>query len=162
MQLSLFKNMNFLTIEQIAELTGTTIKFIRRELACGNLPYIKKRNKKLVDEADYENWVKTADFSGNINKIKKKKDIVNWVDIEKEMKTVNGFKNNKQIRDFNFIDLFSGAGGLSCGLTMAGMMPVGSVEIIPQAVETYKYNFGRIKGFVENVTDRDIRDETVK
>lgn len=162
MQLSLIENLTYLTIEQIAEKTGATIKFIRREIACGNLPYIMKRNKKLVLETDYDEWVKTAEFSTNTNKIKKKNDIVNWVDIEKEMKTVNGFKNNSQIRDFNFIDLFSGAGGLSCGLTMAGMMPVGSVEIIPQAVETYKYNFSRIKGFVENVTDRDIRDENVK
>ena len=63
---------------------------------------------------------------------------------------------------YNFIDLFSGAGGLSCGLTMAGFTPVGSVEIMPEAVATYKYNFAECKGFDENVETRDIRSPEVK
>ena len=41
-------------------------------------------------------------------------------------------------KKYTFIDLFAGAGGLSCGLTMAGFTPVGSVEIMPEAVSTYK------------------------
>ena len=58
--------------------------------------------------------------------------------------------------------MFAGAGGLSCGLTMAGFTPVGSVEIMPEAVSTYKYNFIEKKGFDENIETRDIREDSVK
>jgi len=38
------------------------------------------------------------------------------------------------------VDLFAGAGGLSCGLQMAGFEPVLANEHIPQFAETYKLN----------------------
>jgi DNA (cytosine-5)-methyltransferase 1 len=40
-----------------------------------------------------------------------------------------------------FLDLFSGAGGLSLGFAQAGLRPVGAVEFSPMAAETYYYNF---------------------
>ena len=45
---------------------------------------------------------------------------------------------------------------------MAGFTPLASVEIMPQAVETYEYNFIHKKGFKEKVHTRDIREESVK
>jgi DNA (cytosine-5)-methyltransferase 1 len=45
---------------------------------------------------------------------------------------------------------------------MAGFTPIGSVEIMPEAVATYKYNFVENKGFDENVETRDIREAEVK
>jgi DNA (cytosine-5)-methyltransferase 1 len=38
------------------------------------------------------------------------------------------------------IDLFSGAGGLSCGLQQAGFQPILSNELVPQYAETYQKN----------------------
>ncbi len=166
---------NQFSINQIAEKTGKTVKFIRREVASGSLKSIKKGNKTLINENDFFEWQKTIDEkfanfvdlsnfvkSSKINAYKKENDVVNWIDISNEMRSINAWDDNTQIRDFNFIDLFTGAGGLSCGLTMSGMMPVGSVEIMPQAVETYRSNFSKIKGFKENVSDRDIRIEDIK
>ncbi|MDR3300206.1 MAG: DNA cytosine methyltransferase [Candidatus Accumulibacter sp.] len=39
------------------------------------------------------------------------------------------------------IDLFSGAGGLSCGLQQAGFHPILSNELVPQYAETYQQNY---------------------
>ena len=41
-----------------------------------------------------------------------------------------------------FIDLFSGAGGLTLGFKQAGFEPVFAVELDPWAARTYKANFG--------------------
>lgn len=38
------------------------------------------------------------------------------------------------------IDLFAGAGGLSCGLKQAGFLPLLANELVPQYAETYKQN----------------------
>ncbi len=168
-------NEKVMSINQIAETTQKSVKFIRREVASGELKSFKKGNRIFVFEKDFLFWkealedrfseyTKSSDIqtSNRINKIKKEDDVVNWIDVEKEMQSIDGWENNEQIRGFNFIDLFTGAGGLSCGLTMAGMMPVGSAEIMPQAVDTYKYNFERIKDFDEVVKVRDIRDNETK
>lgn len=88
-------------------------------------------------------------------------DSVKWIDISDRW-SYDGWANLNYRNGFNFIDLFSGAGGLSCGLTMAGFTPVASVEIMPEAVETYRYNFSQQKGFDKNAHRRDIRENLVK
>jgi DNA (cytosine-5)-methyltransferase 1 len=42
--------------------------------------------------------------------------------------------------DLTFVDLFAGAGGVSHGLTSAGLMPVLAVELSPWAARTYRIN----------------------
>lgn len=170
-----YNRLDLLSPEQIANETNRSIKFIRREIASGKLKKINKTGAIKICHNDFRKWVKTLpnDLVKNckcitykenaeINRIRKMNDVVNWVDVSKELKQIDGWKNHKDIENINFIDLFTGAGGLSCGLVMAGMSPVGSVEIMPEAVETYKYNFGKIPLFNENVEDRDIRKDSVK
>lgn len=41
----------------------------------------------------------------------------------------------------NYVDLFSGAGGLSLGFVQAGFQQLLSIEIEPNYCETYRYNF---------------------
>ena len=86
---------------------------------------------------------------------------MNWIDISDKW-GYDGWDDVTYRNGYNFIDLFSGAGGLSCGLTMAGFTPVGSVEILDCAVQTYKYNFSEKMGFDKNVQTRDIRLQKTK
>lgn len=84
-----------------------------------------------------------------------------FVDIENEMQKIDGW--NKDYKNgYTFIDLFAGAGGLSCGMVMAGYIPIASIEIMKEAIETYKYNFVDNKKFEEIVESRDIREDKVK
>jgi len=69
---------------------------------------------------------------------------------------------------YNFVDLFSGAGGNSVGLSMAGLAPIMSVEIDHDASETIRINFpevfhheGDIRELEENAIKRAVGKEQV-
>ena len=91
-------------------------------------------------------------------------DVINWIDIKNDFinDKLDGYKDISVRNGYNFIDCFSGAGGLSLGLVMAGFTPKASIEIMPEAIETYKYNFIERKGFNEKIEARDIRCDNVK
>lgn len=154
--------MPIITIAEAAELSGKSQKTIRRAVAAGKLKSTKIQNKIRIEKSDFDKWMKkgcggTEERDNNGSR----KDEVNWMDISDIWK-LDGWKNKKDRSNYNFIDLFSGAGGLSCGLVMAGLNPIASVEIMPQAVATYKLNFINGKGFKEQVETRDIREQIVK
>lgn len=159
--------MDFYTIEEAAKLSNQSQKTIRRHIAAGKLRANKIQNKYRIDVSDFEKWQKSdktyqeESIFDNTKIISTEFDSVNWIDISDKW-IYDGWEDVTYRNGFNFIDLFSGAGGLSCGLTMAGFTPVGSVEIMPAAVKTYKYNFSEKKGFDQNVEVRDIRDSNVK
>lgn len=161
--------MQFYTIQQISEMSGKSQKTVRRHIAAKKLKSEKVQNKYRISEDDYKEWINGTAFEEEDKGVFTKKidnEVnnsynINWADISKEWK-VDGWKNKSDRNGYKFIDLFSGAGGLSCGLVMAGFTPVASVEIMPEAVETYKYNFVNKKGFNEKVETRDIRTQAVK
>ena len=143
----------FLTIQDIAEKTGKSQKTVRRHIAAKKLVASRIQNKWRILIDDYERWIESGDYEEDndrdtfalmgSNVSMAYKDVVNWIDVEEECTKDNydGWKHTDIRNGYNFVDLFSGAGGLSCGLTMAGFTPIASVEIMPEAVETYKYNF---------------------
>lgn len=161
--------MQFYTIQQISEMSGKSQKTVRRHIAAKKLKSEKVQNKYRISDDDFKEWINGTVFEEEDKGVFTKKidnEVnnsynINWADISKEWK-VDGWKNKSDRNGYKFIDLFSGAGGLSCGLVMAGFTPVASVEIMPEAVETYKYNFVNKKGFNEKVETRDIRTQTVK
>lgn len=159
--------MDFYTIAEVAELSQQSQKTIRRHIASGKLKANKIGTSYRINKDDYERWL-ISDIDPEEDNIfketavaKQTADKVNWIDISDKW-AYDGWANLKYRNGYNFIDLFSGAGGLSCGLTMAGFTPIASVEIMPEAVETYKYNFSEQKGFDKNVQTRDIREDSVK
>lgn len=60
------------------------------------------------------------------------------------------------------IDLFSGAGGLSCGLEQAGFHPILANEIVPEYANTYKLNHPQTDVIIDdirNLTDTSLIDK---
>jgi DNA (cytosine-5)-methyltransferase 1 len=55
--------------------------------------------------------------------------------------------------NYNFIDLFCGAGGITQGLLQAGFQPVASVEISPVASATHRRNFPQCHHFSGDIHD---------
>ena len=153
--------MKVYTIKEIAEMTNKSQKTIRRAIASGQLKSEKIQNKIRIYKKDYLKWVNKKEEKIDTDSNVIKNDSVNWVDIS-DLWNIDGWKRKKDRSALNFIDLFSGAGGLSCGFVMAGFNPIASVEIMPEAVETYKYNFIQQKKFDEKVETRDIRLPEVK
>lgn len=154
--------MAIITIQEAAELANKSQKTIRRAIAAGKLKATKIQNKTRINQEDFDEWVANGCCgSEQVDNNVVKNDEVNWIDIS-DLWHKDGWKRKKDLTKYNFIDLFSGAGGLSCGMVMAGFNPVASVEIMPEAVETYKYNFIEKKKFKETVETRDIRSKEVK
>jgi DNA (cytosine-5)-methyltransferase 1 len=60
-------------------------------------------------------------------------------------------KSEAPARDFSFVDLFSGAGGITLGLSHAGFIPRVSVELVEIASATHKRNFPRCKHFCGDI-----------
>ncbi len=161
----------FFTIEDVAKLSGKSQKTVRRHIAAGTLKSSKSQNKYRILEQDYESWINSdaSNEAASPETFSKRdivtnntfEDVVNWIDISNDWH-INGWDDVTQRNGYNFVELFAGAGGLSCGITMSGFTPVASVEIMPEAVETYRYNFIEKKGFNETIATRDIRDDNVK
>lgn len=151
-----------ITIAEAAKMCKKSQKTIRRAVASKKLKSTKIQNKIRIEKADFDEWVENG-YCGTEkqNNDSSKVDDVLWTDIS-EMWRIDGWKRKKDRSKYNFIDLFSGAGGLSCGFVMAGFNPIASVEIMPQAVATYKKNFVENKKFNEIVESSDIRKQEVK
>lgn len=158
--------MEFYSITEVAEMSNQSIKTIRRHIAAGKLKADRIDNRYCISKDAYDEWL-ASDIDPEKDNIfsetttDETSDEVNWIDISDRWQS-DGWNDIEYRNGYNFIDLFSGAGGLSCGITMAGFTPVGSVEIMPEAVSTYKYNFIETKGFDEVVETRDIRESSVK
>ncbi|MDM8202386.1 DNA cytosine methyltransferase [Fournierella massiliensis] len=90
--------------------------------------------------------IKILDNSIDVEKIKK--DLLSYY-TEKFSKLEESF-------EFDFIDLFSGAGGLSVGLEQEGFRPIIAVDKDKSALTTYRFN--RPWMSEENVIHEDIRD----
>lgn len=76
----------------------------------------------------------------------------NWIEVD-----TNDISSQKS--EYNFVDLFAGAGGLSVGFKQAGFNKVFSVEIDKDAANTLRRNFPEshhFEGKIEEITEEEM------
>tara|TARA_Y100000590_G_C15732625_1_gene1017557 strand:- start:997 stop:2271 length:1275 start_codon:yes stop_codon:yes gene_type:complete len=159
-------------IEQVAQKLNLSQKTIRRHIASGKLKSYKiggvyrindSALKSFIDENKVnENGQATlfpemGPFKSNVRfkkPSKKEMDDVNWVDVKKDW---NNSKNSK----LTFVDLFSGAGGISCGFEMAGLNGILGLDNYDAAVETYS-NYFKHPCFSGDITKTNVKSDFIE
>lgn len=149
----------FYSISDVSEKLNVSQKTIRRHIASGNLKSSKIGTSYRIANDALEDFINSNslvnhnavqyDLFGNeiIPKKQKSKgvkksvnyknnpnDEVNWIDIIDEW-------DKPKKSELTFVDLFSGAGGITKGLEMAGLQGVCGLDWFEAAGKTYRRNF---------------------
>jgi len=148
----------FFGITEVSEKLNVSQKTVRRNIASGKLKSIKIggvyripldslddfiNNNEIVDEkiTGYDLFGKKIFLELNPGKKKttfnyknQGKDEINWVEIIKDWEKPKKSK-------LTFVDLFSGAGGITKGLELAGLKGVCGLDWFEAAGKTYRRNF---------------------
>jgi DNA (cytosine-5)-methyltransferase 1 len=151
---------SYFGITEVSDQLGLSQKTVRRHIASGKLKSLKIGGVYRIPKDSLESFINDVDdnekeivsgfdlfgkkiFKNDlIKKVKKttynyknnSKDDVNWVDVVDEWYNV---KNSK----LTFVDLFSGAGGITKGFELAGLKGVCGLDWFEAAGKTYRRNF---------------------
>jgi DNA (cytosine-5)-methyltransferase 1 len=171
----------FFGITEVAERLNVSQKTVRRPIASGKLKSIKiggvyrvpidslddfmNHNeiqdeevigfdlfgKKIFKADNFKSKKKTFNYKNNA------KDNVNWVDIH------DNWDNPKKSK-LTFVDLFSGAGGITKGFELAGLNGICGMDWFEAAGKTYRRNFNHpfIEGDIKSPEKKKEFYETVK
>jgi DNA (cytosine-5)-methyltransferase 1 len=80
----------------------------------------------------------------------------NWVEVD--VSQLAKLQPGSLQPQFDYIDLFSGAGGISCGMRMAGFHKLLSNEIDPDASASIRRNFPASHHYEGSIEDLQISD----
>ena len=150
---------SFYSISDISEKLNLSQKTIRRHIASGKLKALKIGASYRIPNDAVEDFINaitednetTTSFDvfgkkitiDGSTKAKKGKsvnyksnpnDVINWIEIIEE------WENPKQ-SELTFVDLFSGAGGITKGFEMAGLNGICGLDWFEAAGKTYRRNF---------------------
>ena len=152
------------SISEVASKLNLSQKTIRRHIASGDLISYKIGNVYRIKEENISDFLEKNRFNEKgqstifpemeISKNNKKGDDVNWCKID-------DLWSNKQNKKINYVDLFSGAGGISYGFKLAGLKGIYGLDNYKPAVDTYKYNFSH-SIFDGDITSKDVKDSFCK
>ena len=149
----------FYSISDVSEKLSVSQKTIRRHIASGNLKsskigtsyriandaledFINSNSLQKTNSIQYDILGKEITGEENGKKTKNKSvnyknnsnDQVNWIDILQDW-------DNPKKSELTFVDLFSGAGGITKGLEMAGLNGICGLDWFEAAGKTYRRNF---------------------
>lgn len=126
------------SIKDISLMMNTTQKVVRKLIASGLISFSKVGSKYIISDSQLGEFLaKGIDISSirqNNKGTTKNADRVCRIDIS------DGW-DNTPASEMTFVDLFSGCGGLSKGLEMAGLKGVCGLDFFKEACSTYKRNF---------------------
>ena len=144
---SIGREITFIGIADVSEKLSLSLKTVRKHIASGRLESIKNGGVYQVSEKSLQQFIDNifsesskVEVSTNATpKPKKnlknsKNDDVNWVAI------ADIFANPKKSK-LTFVDLFSGAGGITKGFEMAGLKGICGMDWFEAAGKTYRRNF---------------------
>lgn len=145
--MNLIKQNLFYSIADVSEKISVSQKIIRRYIASGKLDAYKIGTSYRISNDDLEsfisnNLIEDKTIFDSKDEIRKStnnyknnsKDDVNWVDIIQDWGNVK--KSN-----LTFVDLFSGAGGITKGFELAGIEGICGLDWFEAAGKTYRRNF---------------------
>jgi len=148
----------FYSISEVSEKLSVSQKTIRRHIASGKLQSVKIGTSYRIPTGALEDFINSGsveeqpatgyDLLGKkivldpaagrarraVNYKNNARDEVNWVDIAENW-------DNPSPSGLTFVDLFSGAGGLTKGMEMAGLEGVCGMDWFEAAGKTYRRNF---------------------
>ena len=143
----LVQDSNWVGVAEVSEKLGLSLKTVRKHIASGKLESIKNGGVYKVSSNSLQQFIENAFTESNavelnpspITKPKKnfknsKNDDVNWVAV------ADVFTNPKKSK-LTFVDLFSGAGGITKGFEMAGLKGICGMDWFEAAGKTYRRNF---------------------
>ena len=143
----LVQDSNWVGVAEVSEKLGLSLKTVRKHIASGKLESIKNGGVYKVLSNSLQQFKENAFTESNavelnpspITKPKKnfknsKNDDVNWVAV------ADVFTNPKKSK-LTFVDLFSGAGGITKGFEMAGLKGICGMDWFEAAGKTYRRNF---------------------
>ena len=172
----------FFGITEVADKLNLSQKTVRRHIASGKLKSIKiggvyrvpidalddfMNHNEIQDDEEivgYDLFGKKIFKSDNFKNKKKTfnyrnngKDNVNWIDI------VDNWEKPKK-SELTFVDLFSGAGGITKGFELAGLNGICGLDWFEAAGKTYRRNFKHpfVEGDIKSSEKKSEFYETVK
>lgn len=168
-------NENFFSISEVADKLDVSQKSIRRFIAAGKLHSLKIGSSYRIPHSALVDFINinsneispeyTYDLFGQkvpiFNKPSKSTrpsgDDVNWADISEQ------WPNPKET-PYTFVDLFSGAGGITKGFELAGLKGVCGLDWFEAAGKTYRRNFHHpfVEGDIKTNEIKDLFYETVQ
>lgn len=169
------------SITEVSQKLEKSLKIIRRFIASGQLESVKIGNTyKIPNDAlekflngEYSNLenINEVDLFGNVvfkkplkSTIRKanyyknnSRDLVNWIDIIQNW-------DKPRPSNLTFVDLFSGAGGITKGFELAGLQGICGLDWFNEAGKTYRRNFNHpfVNGDIKSNEVKELFYKTVK
>lgn len=152
----------YVNINQAAKILDISVKATRRYVASGLLKAEFNKGIYVIRQTDLDKFKTTIPVAGRLldESIQGNSDTV-W---QREWVDVSSVWNSPPRTAFTFVDLFSGAGGLSLGLKWSGMEGICGLDWFRAATETYASYFSHpiINGDITKASIKELFYKAVK
>lgn len=175
------QNASFYGITEVSEQLGVSQKTVRRHIASGKIKSVKLGGVYRIPKDSIEAFInhngdsteaiigydlfgkkiykpETKSLKKTANNYKNNhKDDINWIEI-------SDVWENPSKSDLTFVDLFSGAGGITKGFEFSGLEGLCGLDWFPEAGKTYRRNFSHpfVEGDIKSIEKKAEFYDTVK